>query len=118
MAATKTWPAEARFDRPPRRAEAPQASAIPTEVGGSRSFLCPLCGGGTGVSDSRPFANGIRRRRYCVQCGERLSTYEHVVGSDPRREQKILLRTIKELYGVIAQLEAEIAPDPEDGTAL
>jgi transcriptional regulator NrdR family protein len=35
------------------------------------------CGGQTTASDGRLLANGIyRRRRICITCGERHSTYE------------------------------------------
>src|SRR5687768_10091069 len=42
---------------------------------------CPYCGAGdTQVKDSRPTedANAIRRRRVCVQCGGRFTTFERV----------------------------------------
>lgn len=34
------------------------------------------CGGPTRVTDSRPTASSIRRRRKCLVCGERLTTWE------------------------------------------
>jgi ribosomal protein S27AE len=40
------------------------------------NFKCPQCGGGTGVTDSRPSGDAIRRRRKCYQCGHRLTTME------------------------------------------
>lgn len=46
--------------------------------GGGASFSCPRCGGSTGVRDSRPNFDktAIRRRRECLTCQERFSTYE------------------------------------------
>lgn len=38
---------------------------------------CPACGSTrTGVKDSRPGGDRIRRRRQCDNCGERMTTYE------------------------------------------
>ncbi len=57
---------------------------------------CPFCNHeGSKVVDSRPARNGraIRRRRECLKCGERFTTYEQleefqpmVVKKDGRRE--------------------------------
>lgn len=57
---------------------------------------CPFCGHEeTKVTDSRLAAEGrqIRRRRECLQCGERFTTFEtaelvmpHVIKGDGRRE--------------------------------
>lgn len=43
--------------------------------GGSKAFPCS-CGGATGVNDSRSSGDGIRRRRICLTCGKRFTTYE------------------------------------------
>ncbi len=40
------------------------------------NFKCPKCQGGTGVTDTRPSGEAIRRRRKCYQCGFRLTTME------------------------------------------
>lgn len=40
------------------------------------NFKCPACGGGTGVTDSRPNGDGIRRRRKCYVCSHRFTTME------------------------------------------
>lgn len=44
--------------------------------------LCAKCKGDSSVKDSRPAAEYIRRRRECLKCGERWTTYEvrHLVG--------------------------------------
>jgi len=56
---------------------------------------CPYCGGsGSRVIDSRPLDEGVRRRRKCLSCGARFTTYERVqsrnifvVKKDSRREE-------------------------------
>jgi len=54
---------------------------------------CPYCGNRTKVVDSRSASEGIRRRRECLTCGQRFTTYERVapirlvvVKADGRRE--------------------------------
>ncbi len=55
---------------------------------------CPYCGfDDSKVTDSRAGDDGVRRRRECLSCGERFTTYERVqqhdllvVKSDGRRE--------------------------------
>ena len=57
-------------------------------------MLCPFCGyEDSRVIDSRTVDHGIRRRRECLQCGARFTTYERVqsvgvlvVKKDGRRE--------------------------------
>jgi transcriptional repressor NrdR len=56
---------------------------------------CPYCGyADTRVTDSRESDDGIRRRRECLDCGRRFTTYERVqamplavVKKDGRREE-------------------------------
>jgi transcriptional repressor NrdR len=56
---------------------------------------CPYCGyADTKVTDSREAEDGIRRRRECLDCGRRFTTYERVlalplviVKKDGRREE-------------------------------
>jgi transcriptional repressor NrdR len=56
---------------------------------------CPFCGkSDTKVTDSRETDDGIRRRRECLECGRRFTTYERVqaaplmiVKKDGRREE-------------------------------
>ena len=57
--------------------------------------LCPFCSSdSTQVIDTRPIPDGVRRRRECMGCGERFTTYERaeeprldVVKRDGRRER-------------------------------
>lgn len=60
--------------REPVAWETPAEAATRASVGSAHH--CGACGGETGVSDSRKFDDYIIRRRYCVDCGERFSTYE------------------------------------------
>ena len=56
---------------------------------------CPFCGYyDSKVIDSRDINDGIRRRRQCLECGERFTTYERlqpaslfVIKKDQRREE-------------------------------
>jgi len=55
---------------------------------------CPYCGGNTKVTDRRQSPNGIRRRRECLKCKKRFTTYEkiakneiYVIKKDGRREK-------------------------------
>ena len=56
---------------------------------------CPYCGDTESkVIDSRSIGDGIRRRRQCLHCGTRFTTYEHmqsrnifVIKKDNRREE-------------------------------
>ena len=67
---------------------------------------CPYCNAADSrVTDSRDSAEGIRRRRQCLQCGLRFTTYERVqtaalsvVKRDGRREEfnrEKLLRSVQ-----------------------
>lgn len=46
----------------------------------SGGLVCPNCGGACGfaVKDSRVSLGAIRRRKECLECGERVTTYECV----------------------------------------
>lgn len=55
---------------------------------------CPYCGENTRVTDKRASPGGIRRRRECLKCKKRFTTYErlgksdfYVVKKDGRREK-------------------------------
>lgn len=55
---------------------------------------CPYCGGDSKVTDKRGSPLGIRRRRECLKCEKRFTTYERlsrgeffVVKKDNRREK-------------------------------
>jgi len=55
---------------------------------------CPYCSGNTKVTDRRKSPEGIRRRRECLKCRKRFTTYErigrsefYVIKKDGRREK-------------------------------
>ncbi len=55
---------------------------------------CPFCSGNTRVTDRRGSPEGVRRRRECLKCKKRFTTYEkigrgdlYVVKKDGRRER-------------------------------
>ena len=58
-------------------------------------MICPFCGyKDSKVIDSRDANNGIRRRRQCISCGSRFTTYERlqpaglfIIKKDERREE-------------------------------
>ena len=43
-------------------------------------MLCPICGGDSKVLDTRTNenANAVKRRRECIKCGKRFTTYERI----------------------------------------
>ena len=80
---------------------------------------CPYCGHhDSKVIDSRDINDGIRRRRQCLQCGSRFTTYERlqpaslfVIKKDQRREE---FRREKLLMGIRKACEKRPLPS---GTA-
>jgi transcriptional repressor NrdR len=80
---------------------------------------CPYCGyNDSKVIDSRDVNDGIRRRRQCLQCGSRFTTYERlqpaslfVIKKDQRREE---FRREKLLTGIRKACEKRPLPS---GTA-
>lgn len=108
----------------------PQYLGVPTVYEAARTLLCPACRKSeTRVVDSRDDESVVRRRRECLACKHRFTTYERmeaprlfVVKKDGRREQynreKILtgLRRACEkrpvsdaqLEEIVARLEREL----------
>ena len=76
---------------------------------------CPYCGYyGSKVIDSREVNDGIRRRRQCLSCGSRFTTYERlqraslfVIKKDERREE---FDRIKLLTGIRKACEKRPLP--------
>ncbi len=76
---------------------------------------CPYCGyHDSKVIDSRSVNHGIRRRRQCLGCGSRFTTYERlqpaslfVIKKDERREE---FNTIKLLTGIRKACEKRPLP--------
>lgn len=77
----------------------------------TEKFPCKNCGSGISVViDSRVSPYGIRRRRKCVACGTRLTTYEAIVEDEPepRKIPNAIIRLFKEL---IAEYEHDNGPE-------
>ena len=60
-------------------------------------MTCPKCGAETCVIDSRPSEDSVRRRRECLECGERFNTmeidadyYETLMQIDRKTIQKVM----------------------------
>lgn len=51
---------------------------------------CPLCGGDTKVTDTRPTEASLRRRRCCLVCAHRYTTYE-VVSADDAKDGALVM---------------------------
>ena len=57
----------------------PPLDPLHTEREASSSMRCPYCGDTEShVTDSRDSGDGVRRRRECLRCGVRFTTYERV----------------------------------------
>lgn len=73
------------------------------------SFLCPACGGGSSVKDSRPSGGGIRRRRVCLACSHRWSTWETVMASFDLSQSVRALRTaIETAEAALGRVRADL----------
>ena len=76
-------------------------------------LLCPLCKqGNTKTIDTRVSCNeAIRRRRHCVSCGHRWSTYE--ISEDVMREYNSLKDIVKKIQwshsAVVHAIGAEVS---------
>ena len=114
-----------------------RAEAQAAENARSRSMKCPYCGHlGDKVVDSRESKEGeaIRRRRECLECGRRFTSYERideipymVVKKDGRRErferQKLVAGLLKAcekrpvripaLEAIADRIEARLQETPE-----
>ena len=65
-------------------------------IGISHSIRCPQCNTNTEVLDSRPVRdkNGTRRRRGCLRCSHRFSTYEFIDNTEGLGMKELLEATI------------------------
>ena len=65
---------------------------------GSNALPCPECGGNSVVLDSRGHELGLRRRRGCIGCGVRFTTFETYAEVEPAlaASYKKKLRATKE----------------------
>jgi len=75
-------------------------------------MTCPACQSvDTSVIDSRASRNGIRRRRRCLACQHRFTTYEAIVESDAPDEVVLQLdRISKETSKLMGMLKRRVVP--------
>ena len=69
------------------------------------SFFCPKCQGDSEVVDSRVSGNTTRRRRVCLQCKERWTTYE--MESDELLRLRSFKRRVAEAWGNLNDVMTE-----------
>lgn len=82
------------------------AGATPENTGG---IPCPVCRTGTRITDSRPGESSIRRRRVCVGCGHRFTTFEvEVPTAIESRAARTALKEALELCDVVATIRARL----------
>jgi len=67
------------------------------------AFPCGSCGGASQVVDSRPKKGYTWRRRKCLDCGRKVTTYEYI-GLKPLSVQKLK----KDLWDISTALEEAI----------
>ena len=82
---------------------------------GSRMVPCPSCDGATVVVDARSNAGRARRRRACVDCGQRFTTYEMTAAqleAEPKERRHVIGRY---LYKLGASLMDEVGAADADG---
>lgn len=66
---------------------------------------CPYCGDGENVvKDSRPFGEGIKRRRLCL-CGHRFTTFESVASYNSMASRVKLSNEISKINDSVEALK-------------
>lgn len=73
---------------------------------------CPKCGSRSEVIDSRETENSIRRRRGCIKCSSRWTTFEMSAG-DARALDKLRDAT-STARRALKEVEASVTPDPRN----
>lgn len=61
----------------------------------SGGLRCPSCGGACAVVDSRPSGDAHRRRRKCLDCDYRFTTFERPESNEVSNEE--LMKILREL---------------------
>lgn len=79
---------------------------------------CPACDGtDVKVIDSRPVdaGTGVRRRRECLACANRFTTYEQTSENDAKTPPVTLEQMVRDIKAQIRNLEQAISPLPDGG---
>ena len=75
-------------------------------------MLCPRCSSSMqNCIDSRPSKEGTRRRRVCMKCGERFSTYE--IGMERFKELKLKAQLLDDLMYAHRKVEDKLKRSEE-----
>lgn len=87
------------------------------------AFLCPACGGDTGVQQSRPEPGRVRRQRRCLdrECSGRVWTVELVEAAPPPDMvlvKRSVLRRLRSLVEAICASKDENACASPDGNGI
>jgi transcriptional regulator NrdR family protein len=69
------------------------------------------------VTDSRAFHTYIIRRRKCLKCGVRITTYEVSEEDYQRAKTRDIDRTVARLRRLAAEINLELGDDSEDHRA-
>ncbi len=73
------------------------------------SFLCPVCASdNVTVKDSRGNGQGIRRRRECLSCHSRWTTFE-ITGSPHK-----IMRAVQNTIAILATLQNDLSKIREE----
>lgn len=76
---------------------------------------CPKCDGDTQVRNSREAEGGVRRRRECVKCKARVTTFERVVEvRTPEQEKKLAEAKMVQRYADANRRKVEARRRVED----
>lgn len=72
------------------------------------SVQCPRCNGESKVIDSRDGESARRRRRECLRCKNRYSTYEiHAAEYDRLQATKVDMRQINDAIAALLAIKAQ-----------
>lgn len=90
------------------------AARLPLDTVPTASVPCPACGSGSACADTRRAGNSCRRRRVCVSCGFRFTTYE-TAATSPELGPAMLRNFIEKMRAMADQYERALA-DPDADT--
>lgn len=80
---------------------------------GASKLACPLCGDFHSiVTDSRGRIDSIRRRRQCLKCGQRFTTFETI--EDRRSARRDLVLLIAEMEALLSAVKQVLARTDDD----